>query len=86
MIVHSSGNRESALFSFVRSLFSLLKAYPGCAGVTMSPLTEVRKFPALPLLNWTTRDWHGAGQQVLVAQASGLCAQPGWLRHQKPHS
>jgi len=52
----------------------------------MSPLTEVRKFPALPLLNWTTRDWHGAGQQVLVAQASGLCAQPGWLRHQKPHS
>jgi hypothetical protein len=37
-------------------------------------------------LNRTTRDWHGAGQQVLVAQASGLCAQPGWLRHQKPHS
>jgi hypothetical protein len=49
MIVHGPGNRGSALFSFVRSLFSLLRAYPGCAGVTMSPL-EVRESPALPLL------------------------------------
>ncbi len=36
-------------------------------------------------LNRTTREWHSAGQEVLVAQASGLCAPPGWLRHQKPH-
>ncbi len=36
------------------------------------------------VLNRTTREWHSAEQEVLVAQASGLCAQPGWLRHHKP--
>lgn len=70
MIVHGPGNRESALFSFMRGLFSLLRVYrgiyrspkawivsflreerdPGCAEVTMSPLTEARESPALPLL------------------------------------
>ena len=33
------------------------------------------------LLNQTTRHGDSAEQQFLVAQASGLCAQPGWLRH-----
>jgi len=32
-------------------------------------------------LNQATRHWNCAEQQFPVAQASGLCAQPGWLRH-----